>query len=231
MDGTLVDSTAGVVGAWNNLRKTYPHLDVQNILNTSHGVRTIENLRQHLGIDDPEILEREAELFEKDIVCSASENGGPGIVILPGVKPIIDLLSPYRFLPKPCWAICTSGTRAYASSALVNAAIPLPDVFITSEDVTKGKPHPDPYLLGAEKCGLSPKNCIVFEDAPNGIRSGKAAGCTTVALLTTHSRDLIEAAQPDFIVKDLSQISIECSNTGIQVVINLVGGNHQDCTA
>jgi len=123
------------------------------------------------------IFQREAELFEKDIVCSASENGGPGIVLLPGVRPIVDLvdvlsilrfrvgnlhsfkLGPHRFLPKPCWAVCTSATRAYASSALANATIPLPDVFITSEDVTKGKPHPDPYLLGAEKCGLSPKNC------------------------------------------------------------------------
>ena len=76
MDGTLVDSTPGVVGAWNNLRKRYPHLDVQDILScevlssnkgkqrlivsqliASHGIRTIENLRQHLGIEDPEVLE------------------------------------------------------------------------------------------------------------------------------------------------------------------------------
>jgi len=88
-----------------------------------------------------------------------------------------------------------------------------------------GKPHPDPYLLGAEKCGLSPGNCIVFEDAPSGIRSGKAAGCTTIALLTSHSREQIEAAQPDFIIKDLSWISIECSVTGIQVLIDPVPEN------
>jgi len=96
----------------------------------------------------------------------------------------------------------------------------VPDVFITSEDVAKGKPHPDPYLLGAEKCGLSSTNCIVFEDAPNGIRSGNAAGCTTIAVLTSHSREEIEAAEPDFIIKDLSWISIERSATGLQVLIN-----------
>jgi beta-phosphoglucomutase-like phosphatase (HAD superfamily) len=45
---------------------------------------------------------------------------------------------------------------------------------------------------------------LVFEDAPSGIRSGRAAGCKTVGLLTTHSREQIESAQPDFIVKDLS---------------------------
>jgi len=45
---------------------------------------------------------------------------------------------------------------------------------------------------------------VVFEDAPSGIRSGRTAGCKTIALLTTHSREQIEAAQPDFIVKDLS---------------------------
>jgi glycerol-1-phosphatase len=45
---------------------------------------------------------------------------------------------------------------------------------------------------------------IVFEDAPSGIRSGRAAGCKVIALLTTHTREQVEAAQPDFIVKDLS---------------------------
>ena len=45
---------------------------------------------------------------------------------------------------------------------------------------------------------------IVFEDAPSGIRSGNGAGCTTIAVLTTHSREQIEAAQPDFIIKDMS---------------------------
>lgn len=141
------------------------------------------------------------------------------------LSPLRSQLAPYRFLPKPSWAICTSATRIYATSALSSAGVPMPDVFVTSEDVVRGKPDPDPYLLGAQKCGIKPENCqwcflhpfkhhrpitlffpsgVVFEDAPSGIRSGRAAGCKTIALLTTHSRQQIEAAQPDFIVKDLS---------------------------
>ena len=75
MDGTLLDSTAGVVGAWEIFRQSYPHIDVKSILSceifildhlcrnldffstASHGVRTIDNLRTYLGIEDPEILE------------------------------------------------------------------------------------------------------------------------------------------------------------------------------
>ncbi|KIM46371.1 hypothetical protein M413DRAFT_24104 [Hebeloma cylindrosporum] len=217
MDGTLVDSTAGVVGAWELFRQSYPSIDVHHILSSSHGVRTVENLRNHCGIQDPEILESEAERFETAIVTTSSEGGRQGIIQLPGVNAVLNEIAPGRYLPKPCWAICTSATRAYASSALDIAGVPAPDVFVTSEDVTQGKPSPDPYLLGAKKCGVKPENCLVFEDAPSGIRSGNAAGCKTVGLLTTHTREQVEAAQPDFIVENLSAISVQRTESGVAV--------------
>ncbi|KAF8914165.1 phosphatase [Gymnopilus junonius] len=214
MDGTLVDSTAGVVGAWELFRKSYPTIDVQDILSSSHGVRTVDNLKNHCGIEDPQILEAEALRFEEAIVSTSTEGGRSGIVQLPGVKSIMEVIASSRFLPNPRWALCTSATRAYASSALKIAGVPVPDVFVASEDVTKGKPFPDPYLLGASKCGVKPENY-----APSGVRSGRAAGSTTIALLTTHSREQIEAAQPDFIVKDLSSTSIQLTETGVTVSI------------
>ena len=64
---------------------------------------------------------------------------------------------------------------------------------------------PDPYILGAEKCGAKPERCLVVEDSPNGIRSGKAAGCRTLALLTTHSPQQVAETSPDYTVKDLSR--------------------------
>jgi len=219
MDGTLVDSTTGVAGAWELFRQTYPFIDVHNILSSSHGIRTVDNLRNHCGIQDPKILESEAERFESAIVSTSSKDGRQGILLLPGVTPILDEIVPGSHPPNPCWAICTSATRLYATSALSIAGIPVPDVFVTSEDVTKGKPFPDPYLLGAEKCSVKPENCIVFEDAPSGIRSGRAAGCKTIGLLTTHSREQIESAQPDFIIKDLSAISVQRTEIGVTVSI------------
>ncbi|KAF9568923.1 HAD-like protein [Agrocybe pediades] len=235
MDGTLVDSTAGVVGAWNLFRKSYPSIDVDNILSSAHGVRTVDNLRKFCGIEDPEILEARFSLpcpspsaesirFEKAIVSSSTEQGGQGIVLLPGVSAVMQEIAAGRFLPNPCWAICTSATREYASSALASAGVPVPDVFVASEDVEKGKPFPDPYLLGAQKCGVDPSNCVVFEDAPNGVISGREAGCKTIALLTSHSLEQIKASKPDYIIKDLSDVSVKRTDTGVTVAIKALRG-------
>lgn len=65
--------------------------------------------------------------------------------------------------------------------------------------------RPDPYLLGAKLCGVEPARCLVVEDAPAGIRSGKAAGSKTLALTTSHTREQVEGANPDFIVQNLSR--------------------------
>ena len=64
---------------------------------------------------------------------------------------------------------------------------------------------PDPYIKGAEFCGVDPKRCLVIEDAPSGIASGRAAGCKTLALITSHSREAVENAKPDFLVHNLSE--------------------------
>ncbi|KAG7096751.1 hypothetical protein E1B28_004163 [Marasmius oreades] len=219
MDGTLVDSAAGVAGAWHVFREKYPHIDVQDILSVSHGVRTVENLRKYCGIEDAEELEREAQRFETAIVESSRLNGRKGIVKLPGVMEAMKEVEPGRHLPGACWAICTSATRVYATAAMTSAEIAIPDVFVTSEDVAKGKPAPDPYLLGAQRCGVQPECCVVFEDAPTGIKSGKAAGCKTIGFLTTHTRAQMEGVKPDFLVPDLSSVTLRRTNNGIDVTV------------
>ena len=102
--------------------------------------------------------------------------------------------------------------------------VPTPDVFVVSEDVEKGKPEyvnlcvisipnqlntnynrPDPYLLGAKRAGVDPTRCLVVEDAPAGIRSGQAAGCKTLGLITSHSREQMEAVKPDWLVRNLAR--------------------------
>ncbi|KAF7301855.1 hypothetical protein MIND_00751400 [Mycena indigotica] len=238
MDGTLVNSTAGVEGAWDLFKQTYPNIDVEDILSSSHGVRTIDNLRKHCGITDADELEREAERFEKAIVTTSTENGRAGIVLLPGVKAAFEQarslwarfflsaddlpqIGSAHALPHPRWAICTSATRDYASSAVRLAGVPVPDVFVVAEDVVNGKPHPDPYLLGATKCGVKPENCVVFEDAPAGVRSGQAAGCKTIGFLTTHPRSQMEAVKPDFLVQNMSNISFKLLETGVEITVNV----------
>ncbi|KAF9076852.1 HAD-like domain-containing protein [Rhodocollybia butyracea] len=213
MDGTLVDSTAGVVGAWELFKQKYPNINVENILSSSHGVRTVDNLKKYCGVED-DALAAEAHRFEMAIVTESTANGRAGIIRLPGVTETMQELSPSRLYPSPTWAICTSATRAYALSALANARIDVPDAFVAAEDVKMGKPAPDPYLLGAEKCGVKPKNCVVLEDAPAGIQSGKSAGCRTIGLLTTHTRAQMEAVKPDFLVLNMASVSFKISDNG-----------------
>ncbi|KAI0311444.1 phosphatase [Amylostereum chailletii] len=217
MDGTLIDSTAGVEGAWNLFKDRYPHIDVERILSSAHGVRTVENLRNHCGIEDPVEQEKEAERFERAIVTTSSENGRQGIVLLPGVPEIMKNLAPYAKLPRPRWTICTSATRSYATAALRIVGIEVPEAVVFAEDVQKGKPQPDPYLLGAARCDVKPENCLVVEDAPAGIRSGQAAGCKTLAVVTSHSRGQMEACQPNFLVQNLESVKMTVTDKGVVV--------------
>ncbi|CAE6404609.1 unnamed protein product [Rhizoctonia solani] len=150
------------------------------------------------------ILQAEADQFEVEIVNSANkakEQGKHGIIYLPGSKEILGVVQ----FPGAKWAICTSATRTYATAALKTVELPLPAAFVTAGDVSKGKPWPEPYLIGAAECGVDPSECIVFEDAPSGIRSGKAAGSKVIALLTSHTREAVELAGPDVVVENLSQ--------------------------
>ena len=199
----------------------YPHLDVPSILKTAHGVRSIDNIRKYvLPAGTPEsVLAAEADKFEIEIVNSANKakaEGREGIVFLPGTEAILEV----AYKAPTAWAICTSATKTYASSALETVGITPPLAFVTAGDVSRGKPWPEPYLLGAAKCGVDPVDCVVFEDAPSGIRSGKAAGCKVIALVTSHSREAVEAAEPDVIVEDLSHVL--ASWDGDKFTLNIV---------
>ena len=113
-----------------------------------------------------------------------------------------------RALPQDKWAIVTSCTRDLAEVRIKAAGVPRPAVIITSTDVTNGKPHPEPYLKGAEKLGLRGDECVVIEDAPAGIRAGKAAGAKVIAVKTTMTEKELRQADPDWVVEDYSQVEV-----------------------
>jgi len=220
MDGTLLDSLAGITAAWELFATQYEGMDVPLLLKHIHGVRTIESLEKWVpGLTDPADLQREATRFEKVVLDHRDANGNSGIVKLPGVDKILKALIPTDpTLPKPQWAICTSSTHLYASAALQRCGIPIPDVFVVAEDVKVGKPNPAPYILGAEKLGITGEparaKCLVFEDAINGVISGNRAGCETLAVLTTHRRDQLVPTNPTYLVRDLSNVNVEVMADG-----------------
>jgi len=133
-----------------------------------------------------------------------------GVVPLPGT---LDLLAS---LPENRWTIVTSSSRRLAEVRLRAAGLPIPVRLITSSDVTHGKPHPEPYLKAAQLLDFPATDCIVVEDAPAGIQSGKAAGTRVVAFTTTSPASALRQAGADWILHncaDIGRISSEGSLT------------------
>jgi sugar-phosphatase len=102
--------------------------------------------------------------------------------------------------------VVTSGTRALASKRMENVGLPLPERFVSADDVDNGKPHPEAYLRGAEVLGVRPEACVVVEDAPSGVSSARSAGMRVVAVATTYREsDLGEA---DVVAASLAGIHV-----------------------
>ncbi|QRW14615.1 haloacid dehalogenase [Ceratobasidium sp. AG-Ba] len=202
MDGTLIDSTPGVLGAWDQFGKDYPFLNIEEILESSHGVRSIDTLRRWLRLDSEEKLQEEVTRFESEVIRH-------GLVLLPGVQQILDTLKEGMTEETPGWTIVTSATRWYAPRALESVGIPLPKHMVMAEDVEHGKPNPDPYIQGAKNCNVDPKNCLVVEDAVSGLKAGRAAGAKVLGVCTSGPRSTVEKGEPDYIVQDLTKLSIQ----------------------
>ena len=76
------------------------------------------------------------------------------------------------------------------------------ETVVTGDDVKRGKPDPEPYLLAAERLGVNPAECLVIEDSINGVKSGKAAGCRVVGLTTSFPKEILLAAGADAVVDE-----------------------------
>lgn len=130
-----------------------------------------------------------------------------GVHLLPGTAALLDSL------PADRWAVVTSATRRLAEARLEAVGI-RPKTLVCADDITRGKPDPEPYLLAARHLGVDPAHCVVFEDAPAGLQAGRAAGMTTVALATTHQAHELTA---DLVVKDLSALSALVAEGGVEI--------------
>jgi len=217
MDGTLINSTPAA-------DKTYQLFCEKHNIDQSghpHGVRMVDSMRKWFPkASDAEITDM-AMQFEADIIQVAKDAvkaGQPGIVILPGVERILDELRSHPSAEQH-YAICTSATRAFASSALSTAGITPPSHILAADDCTHGKPHPEPYQKGAALLSKDPKNCIVVEDAPAGIKAGLAAGATVIAVCTSHTRQQLEGLGAHHIVENLESVSTQWVGDEIKVVV------------
>ncbi|WP_348751041.1 HAD family hydrolase [Pseudomonas rhodesiae] len=172
MDGTLLNSIAAAERVWSRWAERHG-LDVAAFLTTIHGARAIDTIaRQGLPGVDP--------LAEARWITEAEINDVHGVVAISGAAAFLDSL------PADQWALVTSAPKELAMRRLQAAGIAPPTVLVTAEDVAIGKPSPDCYLLGAQRLGVSVQECLVFEDAPVGIRAGEAAGADVMVVTATH---------------------------------------------
>ena len=164
-DGVLVDSLDAAADAWNEWGTRWkPGFDFHR--DVEHGRRLTDFVAELVGPEDAAEAAAELAALERDHAVDVHE--------IPGAAALL------AKLPTGRWAVVTSGTRDIATARLTAAGIPTPAVLVTADDVAKGKPSPDPYLLAAHQLDLPPYDCAVFEDAAAGVTAAQRAGVRTI---------------------------------------------------
>jgi sugar-phosphatase len=176
MDGTVLTSIAAAERVWATWAVRHG-VDVETFLPTIHGARAIDTINRLAlpGVD----AEAEAAWITK-----AEIEDVEGVVEVTGAAAFL------KALPAHQWAIVTSAPRALALRRMAAAGIPEPDVMVTAEDVSAGKPDPAGYRLAARRLGVEITDCLVFEDATVGILAAEAAGADLMIVTATHDQPI-----------------------------------------
>ena len=191
LDGVLVDSTPCVTRVWTEWALQHG-LDPEYVVHTAHGQKAIETVRRVAPQLD---AEREFRIIEKMELEDTD-----GLRLLAGAKELLNAL------PQERYTIVTSGTRRLATKRLETVGLPVPANMVSADEVSRGKPDPEPYLAGAAAVGFPAGECLAFEDAPSGIRSAQAAGATAIAISTTYTRE--EVAFASIVIPSLASVQM-----------------------
>lgn len=196
LDGVLVESRAAVERQWAIWAREHD-LDPDKVIPIAHGRPTIETIREvapHLDAGG------EAKTMEQREIAD-----------LDGVRAIAGAAGLLAAIPGDRWAVVTSGTRDLATVRLRAVGLPVPPTMISASDIARGKPDPEPYLKGAAALRFQPRECVVIEDAPSGIRAGKAAGMRVIAVPTTYPA--AELGEADVLIQRLSDLRVVFATT------------------
>ena len=201
LDGVLVDSRECIELIWHAWAAERG-LDPAAFLRVAHGRRIAETLRLVAPLLDA--------VAEAAVLDAMEEVETRGLRAAPGAAGML------RQLSEAQRAIVTSGSRVVATLRLRTAGLPIPGVFVTAGDVARGKPDPEPYLLGASRLGVAPADCVVVEDSPPGVGAGKAAGMRVIAVLTTYPAAALSGADARLgALADLRVRSAAPASTGL----------------
>ena len=189
MDGTLIDSGTCVERQWARWAERHS-IRLEDVMRVSHGRRTIETMQllaPHLH--QPEELNQ----FLRDEAADLQD-----VRAFDGAARLL------TSLPADRWAIVTSSSEAVARARLTHCGCPEPRILVTADDVTRGKPDPEPYLTAARVLGHCPQHCVVFEDANSGIAAARAAGMAVIGVAWAR-----EQLNCDLMIESFDQIRIE----------------------
>lgn len=198
LDGVLADSRAPVERQWRRWANEHG-IDGDELLKVAHGHRTIETIRHFAPQLDADAEAAKMERRETD--------DKEGLVGIAGAKELLNSLPTNR------WAVATSGGRMLATERLRYVGLPAPRVLVSADDVTRGKPDPEPYLKAAAQLGFAPEQCIVIEDAPYGITAAHRAGMPAIGVIGAYPVEQIREA--DFVCRSVADIRAEARGDSI----------------
>jgi mannitol-1-/sugar-/sorbitol-6-phosphatase len=187
LDGVLVDSGPLAERHWRRWAQDHG-VPFEHIAAVHHGRPSAETIRlvaPHLNAD------LEGPRREREEAADTA-----GLVAFEGAKRLLS------FIPRERWAVVTSSKRDTVRVRLTHVGLPMPETLVTADDVRHGKPAAEPYSLAADRLGFPSSRCVVIEDAPSGIESGKASGARVVAIAP------VKMEQADFTVRRLADIEI-----------------------
>ena len=199
LDGVLVDTTAFHLQAWREFMGELGRPLSEQDFRRTFGLRNDAILKELLGDLAPAEVERlsrrKEELFR--------ERAKGRITPVPGAVELA------RRLERQGTRMGLVSSTPRENIHLVLGSLGLMDLFsavVAEEDVRAGKPDPEGFLLGAERLGVSPQDCVVIEDAPGGVEAAGRAGMRCVGLATTRPREAL--AEADLVVDSLTEAAL-----------------------
>ena len=179
LDGVLVDSLRVVERAWDRWAREQD-IAADGVLSVVHG----RTARDAIALLAPHL-----DVTEHALRVGSYETDHSGdLAVVPGARECVALAC------RGSWAVVTSGTRQLATARLRTVGLPIPEIMITADDVTAGKPDPEPYRRAATALAVPAAECVVVEDAPMGVLAAKRAGMTVLAVATTHRAAALDQA-------------------------------------
>lgn len=178
-DGVLVDSHRAYRSVWERWALLH-RLDVAAVLAATHARRPVDTVAEVAPALDPVAEHARLVGFVADLL--------DGFPLFPAAAGLLTAV------PAGRWAVVTSGDADTVRARLTAGGAPLPAVLVDGHAVTRGKPDPEGFALAAARLGAAPRDCLVVEDAPAGVRAGKDAGAVVLALTTSHEASALRGA-------------------------------------